>query len=93
MSGLIRFLFYVLIAYLIYLLVRFLFSPRKRPHAASSGRKPSGVMVKDEICNTYLPEEDAIRERVGGKDYFFCSKNCRQKFLDQGKKTAERSGD
>jgi YHS domain-containing protein len=42
-------------------------------------------MVKDEVCNTYLPKEDAIRENIGGKEYFFCSKECRQKFLEQKK--------
>jgi len=40
-------------------------------------------MVKDEICNTYLPKEDAIKEVYQGKEYYFCSNECRQKFLEQ----------
>jgi YHS domain-containing protein len=42
-------------------------------------------MVKDEFCNTYLPKEDAIREVNKGKEYYFCSQKCRQKFLEQKK--------
>ena len=43
------------------------------------------MMVKDEICNTYLPQEDAIKELKEGKEYFFCSKECHQKFLESKK--------
>jgi YHS domain-containing protein len=42
-------------------------------------------MVKDEVCNTYLPREDAIRESIDGMDHFFCSSECRDKFLQQKK--------
>jgi YHS domain-containing protein len=42
-------------------------------------------MVKDEMCNTYLPKEDALKANYAGKDYYFCSKECRQKFLEQKK--------
>jgi len=43
-------------------------------------------MVKDEVCNTYLPREDAIRENWDGKEFFFCSPECRGKFLEQRKR-------
>ena len=43
-------------------------------------------MVKDEICNTYLPKEEAIAAKFDGKEYFFCSKECHQKFLEQKNK-------
>lgn len=43
-------------------------------------------MVKDEMCNTYLPEEDAIKEKYNGKMHYFCSEECRKKFLQSRKK-------
>lgn len=85
MSGFLRFILYVFIAYILYLILRFLFSPKRRPQAGHTSRKPSGIMVKDEICNTYLPQEDALQEKLDGKDYFFCSEACRKKFLAQRK--------
>jgi len=42
-------------------------------------------MIKDEICNTYLPKEDAVKEIHEGKEYFFCSQECRRKFLESKK--------
>lgn len=77
--GLFRLVFYFIIACLVYLFLRGLLAPRssRRP-----GRTESGVMVKDEVCNTYLPREDAIREYWQGKEFFFCSQECRRKFLE-----------
>jgi YHS domain-containing protein len=43
-------------------------------------------MVKDEMCNTYIPEENALKEKLDGQEYYFCSKECREKFLEQRKK-------
>lgn len=37
-------------------------------------------MVKDEYCDMYLPRDEAIREVRGGKEYFFCSRECRDGF-------------
>jgi YHS domain-containing protein len=45
-------------------------------------------MVKDEVCNTYLPREDAIREVIKGEEHFFCSNDCRQKFLEAKKEAS-----
>jgi len=87
MSGLIRILFYALIAYLIYIAVKFYQSLKKpKKFSQKPGSKP-GIMVKDEVCNTYLPREDAIKEVHRGKEYYFCSNECRKKFLESKKKT------
>jgi uncharacterized protein len=84
-QGFFRLVFYIFIAYLIYLVIRFLFPPQRRPGSSRTPRQLSGTMVKDESCNTYLPQEDAIKERIDGKEYFFCSQECRKKFLEQKK--------
>ena len=43
-------------------------------------------MVKDEACQTYLPRSEALRDVIDGREYFFCSKDCRQKFLEERKR-------
>ena len=40
-----------------------------------------GDMVKDPICGTYISADSDIRVRDGDKVYFFCSYECRDKFL------------
>jgi len=84
-QGFFRLVFYIFIAYLIYLVIRFLFRPQRRPGSPRPPRQISGTMVKDEFCNTYLPREDALKERIDGKEYFFCCQECRKKFLEQKK--------
>ena len=37
----------------------------------------AGRLVKDPSCGTYIPEETALR----AGDHFFCSEQCRQKFI------------
>jgi YHS domain-containing protein len=80
-----RLIFYAVVFYLIYKFITYVFVPRGQGRSARSPQKLSGVMVKDEACNTYLPQEDAIRETIDGREYYFCSKECRQKFIDQKK--------
>ncbi len=83
--GLFRLIFYLVVAYVIYLFLRLFLSPRRPARRNTNRPEPSGVMVKDETCNTYLPREEAILEKAEGKDYYFCSQECRQKFLKQRK--------
>jgi uncharacterized protein len=83
--GFFRLIFYAIAAYLIYKFILYIFAPRTGSQSARPPKKTSGVMVKDEACNTYLPEEEAIREKIDGRDYYFCSNECRQKFISQKK--------
>lgn len=81
-----RLIYWALIIYFIYIVWKFIRSPRKRPDPTQAPKKLPQMMVKDEVCNTYLPVEDALKEIHGGREYYFCSKDCRQKFLE-GKKS------
>ncbi len=81
--GFFRLIFYAVIGYLIYKFVMYVLAPRQRTPDRAAG--PSGVMVKDEVCNTYLPREDAVKETIGGVDHYFCSQACRGKFLAKKK--------
>lgn len=79
-------MYYAVVAYIIYSFYRFLKNlgrPRRQPQEPA---RISGVMVKDESCQTYLPRSEALREVVDGREYFFCSKDCRQKFLEERKR-------
>jgi YHS domain-containing protein len=79
--NLIKLILYALLAYGVYMIIRFFSRLNQSARTPSTQQKTSGVMVKDETCNTYLPKEDAIKEIHEGKEYFFCSDACRQKFL------------
>ena len=37
-------------------------------------------MVKDPNCGTYVPQTEALRMRVAGKEHFFCSDKCAEEY-------------
>lgn len=43
-------------------------------------------VVTDPICNKQVNKEDAYRVMIDNKEYFFCSWECREKFMEQYKK-------
>jgi uncharacterized protein len=87
-TGLIRLLFIAFVLYVIFAAVRFIQAIGKPPGERRRPRTLGGTMVKDEFCETYLPREEALREVHGGKEHFFCSRECREGYL----KRAEPEG-
>jgi hypothetical protein len=47
--------------------------------------RPAGTagvdMVRDRMCNTFLPRERAVTALVGGREMHFCSAACRDRAL------------
>ena len=80
-AALFRFILLAFILYLAFLAIRIWKLVTRPKKTASAPRAIRGVMVKDEICNTYIPKEEALREVRDGREYFFCSAECRRKFL------------
>jgi uncharacterized protein len=44
------------------------------------------VMIKDPYCEIYFPKKDGVHLRINGKDLYFCSEECRDKFVETYKK-------
>ncbi len=47
-----------------------------------------GAMVRDRICQTFLPKSRALTVRAGGEEHFFCSEGCREAFLARRRKAS-----
>ncbi|RLF33268.1 MAG: hypothetical protein DRM98_02545 [Thermoplasmata archaeon] len=45
------------------------------------------VMVKDPYCGIYFPKRKAIEKVIDGEMYYFCSTECRDKYLEEKKKS------
>ena len=71
----------VALGYLIYQLL----SPKRRILRQETGRDaPQAIteeLVRDPVCQLYLPRSEAIRRTVQGREHFFCSPGCLDKFL------------
>jgi uncharacterized protein len=66
-----------------YLISHLLFPKRRAP--GEQGRPvPTAIteeMVRDPVCHLYLPRSEAIRRKIQGREHFFCSPGCLDKFL------------
>ena len=76
---LLRILIFGLLAYLLYRLLKGLIAP-----SLKSGRRNKDriidEMVQDPFCRTYIPLRSAKRKVIRGQEYYFCSKECCEKF-------------
>ena len=50
-------------------------------YAEPAPPRPGVDMVRDHVCNTFLPRERALIATVGGREAHFCSAACRDRAL------------
>jgi YHS domain-containing protein len=52
------------------------------PREAADNQVPlSGELKKDPACGTYISAATSLKETVGGQTFYFCSKQCRDKYV------------
>jgi len=75
---------------LLYLCYRFLKSwvlkeklSQKEAFEKKTGEMIDNVMVQDPYCDIYFAKRDAVHLSFKGRDHYFCSKECKDKFLEQ----------
>jgi len=80
-AAFLRFVLFALVAYVVFLFLRIYLGLKRRrtQPRTQQPREVQGVMVKDEICGTYIPRDEALREVRDGVEHFFCSEECRRK--------------
>jgi hypothetical protein len=50
---------------------------------APPGARTPEPMVRDRVCNTFLPRSRALVAESEGFEHFFCSDRCRRLFLER----------
>jgi len=88
-----RWLIIVVIFYLIYRVLKGLVMPRTsfedqfaRPGPEEAGESETSYdLVQDPHCGTYLPKAEAIPFTMNGQTLYFCSQECKDKFLETQK--------
>ncbi len=78
---------------IVYLVYRLLKSRRRwrGPQAGRGGDPGDEIMVQDPWCKTFIPRSQALIEREGGEVLFFCSRECRERYLGRGAGEGEAS--
>jgi YHS domain-containing protein len=59
-----------------------------RPHVDVSSDAVTQKLVRDPICGMHVAEGLALALQQGGETVFFCSAECRDKYLSQTRKLA-----
>jgi len=74
-----------LLLLIIYFTIKSFFQPIKKPKKSPRYKKPQAEpetdMVQDPECGVYLVPDNALSLTHQGKVYYFCSPQCREKFL------------
>jgi YHS domain-containing protein len=82
MARLLLLIFLLLLLYMIlYYLIQGSAMRRKK---SSRGPEPQ-ELVQDPCCQIYVPKGTAVKKKVKGINYYFCSKECLIKFLEERK--------
>jgi YHS domain-containing protein len=70
---------FLILVFIIYTIKKSISSPPSRKRSDSKEGNNEN-MVKDPVCNLYIPESEAVRRIIRGKKIFFCSNDCAEKF-------------
>jgi len=86
----IRLLFYGILFYVGYRILKpwvasLLQSSKEDPHGQSSSQEAE--LIRDPQCGTYFLTQRGVEARVGGRTVFFCSRECRDKYLVNHRET------
>ena len=82
---LVRLLLWLIVGALVYTAYQMLKKAvSKPPGAGSETRKHGEEMIRDPECGTYVPRIDAVQARAKGEPCYFCSTECRDKYLKRG---------
>jgi len=90
-SVLFRFLGLVFFVWLIRRLLSYFMGAPKGNRAKERSAAPPSQMVKDPVCGMYLDSRLAVRMDRKSEEFYFCSEECRQKYLT-GSAAAGASG-
>jgi len=85
----IRYVITLLLIYLFYRMVRAIFLPNQKttrfPRRKPHGNQAIDEMVRDPVCGVYVPKREALTASSGGETIYFCSPQCRERYLEAKK--------
>lgn len=55
--------------------------PPPAKETSSSPRQKAEEMALDPVCGSYVPLSAAVKSAEGGKTVYFCSDDCREKYV------------
>jgi YHS domain-containing protein len=79
-----RILVSLLVLYFLYRLIKRLLLKKEKGYLPGHYRKGE-ELVQDPQCGTYVPVSDAQHLERNGEKVYFCSRECREKYIENDK--------
>ena len=81
---LVRLLIWLIVGFLVYTVFQMIKQAMLKPPGAPPEKTSRGEeMVHDPECGAYVPRSDAIKTQTKDKTRYFCSTDCRDKYLER----------
>jgi YHS domain-containing protein len=90
----IRFVILAIVGYILYRAVRnWMFSGSNSAEhvTAQDNDQIDDDMVKDPYCEVYFPKRNAVHLHFNDQDLYFCSAECKKKYLDEQSPAGDNS--
>lgn len=81
--GIIKTAFTLLFLYFAYKAVLFVTRVKQRANIASAKTASVEDLLRDPVCGRYFSAQTGVKLKKNGKTYYFCSKECMEKFRDR----------
>jgi len=80
---LVRLLIWLIVGFLVYTVFQMIRQALSKPSGTPPEKTGRGEeMVRDPACGIYVPRNDAVKTEIKGKARYFCSPECRDKYLE-----------
>jgi len=76
-----RFILFILLLLILYHVLHFLIKDMPSIRKTMDRKSEPEELVQDLCCQTYIPKRSALKKRVAGRDYYFCSRECLKRYL------------
>ena len=73
---------FLIFSYVLRLLIRDMLSLRKKVNHRSEPEE----LVQDPYCQTYIPKRFAMKKKMAGRLYYFCSQECMKNYVKKIKR-------
>lgn len=81
---LVRLLIWLIVGFLVYTVFQMIRQAVLKPPGPPPEKTRRGEeMIRDPQCGTYVPRNDAVKTEIKGKSHYFCSPECRDKYLER----------
>jgi YHS domain-containing protein len=78
-----RFFIFIILIYALYKVIKNvgqLKSTKNENYQFKASPVGGEDLVEDPVCHTYVPLSQAFKKEISGNDYYFCSKQCSEKY-------------